>query len=316
VISQKALLSMGKQGIFDHKGERQMSETRYNEGKRVLWIAILINFILGVAKVLVGTFSHSRAVLADGIHTFSDIASSVGLLVGFFIAKKPADEKHRYGHERAESIAAFVLALLVVVVGINIGYGSIQRLWIGQLETPGVLAVWVTVLSIVVKEWQYRFTMKSGKRLRSSALQADAWHHRSDALSSLGALIGVLGSRFGLLWMDSAAGVVVAIVVVKTGIGILFHGIDELMDASLPEEELEILRSVIHTSRVEAELTQIRSRRISAGCYLDLTIQVDGEISVDKGHAIADQVEDLAKETYEDVLGITVHVEPEHRREI
>lgn len=293
-----------------------MSTIRYNEGKRVLWIAILINFILGVMKVLVGLFAHSRAVLADGIHTFSDIASSVGLLVGFFIAKKPADEKHRYGHERAESIAAFVLALLVVVVGVNIGVGAIKSLWIGEMEAPGVLAVWVTVLSIVVKEWQYRFTIKAGKRLRSSALQADAWHHRSDALSSLGALIGVLGSRFGLVWMDSAAGVVVAIVVIKTGIDILFHGIDELMDASLPEEELETLRTLIHVSQVEAELTQIRSRRISAGCYLDLTIQVDGEISVDRGHRIADQVEELVRETYDDVLGITVHVEPEYHREI
>lgn len=293
-----------------------MSTIRYNEGKRVLWIAILINFILGVMKVLVGFFAHSRAVLADGIHTFSDIASSVGLLVGFFIAKKPADEKHRYGHERAESIAAFVLALLVVVVGVNIGIGAIKSLWIGEMEAPGVLAVWVTVLSIVVKEWQYRFTIKAGKRLKSSALQADAWHHRSDALSSLGALVGVLGSRFGLVWMDSAAGVVVAIVVIKTGIDILFHGIDELMDASLPEEELETLRALIHTSRVEAELTQIRSRRISAGCYLDLTIQVDGEISVDRGHRIADQVEELVRETYDDILGITVHVEPEYDREI
>ena len=288
-----------------------MSMKRYNEGKRVLWIAILINLVLGVAKVLVGIFAHSRAVLADGIHTFSDIASSIGLLVGFFIAKKPADEKHRYGHERAESIAAFVLSLLVVAVGVNIGFGAIRSLWIGQLETPGILAVWVTILSIAVKEWQYHFTMKAGKRLRSSALQADAWHHRSDALSSLGALVGVLGSRFGLLWMDSAAGIVVAIIVVKTGIEILTHGIDELMDASLPEEELDILRRVIDTSHVEAELTQIRSRRISAGCYLDLTIQVDGEISVDAGHTIADQVEELAMHTYEDVLGITVHVEPD-----
>jgi cation diffusion facilitator family transporter len=290
-----------------------MSTNRYNEGKRVLWIAILINLILGVAKVLVGFFAHSRAVLADGIHTFSDIASSIGLLVGFFIAKKPADEKHRYGHERAESIAAFVLSLLVVAVGVNIGYGALKSLWMGQLETPGVLAVWITVLSIAVKEWQYRYTMKAGKRLKSSALQADAWHHRSDALSSVGALIGVLGSRFGLLWMDSAAGIVVAVVVVKTGIEILIHGVDELMDASLPEGELDILRLAIDSSQVQAELTQIRSRRISAGCYLDLTIQVDGEISVDAGHTIADQVEELAMHTYEDVLGITVHVEPGHQ---
>lgn len=287
-----------------------MNTTRYNEGKKVLWIAILVNFVLGTAKVLVGFFANSSAVMADGIHTFSDIASSIGLLVGFFIAKKPADEEHRYGHERAESIAAFLLALLVVAVGLNIGYGAIRNLLAGELAVPGVLAIWVTVVSIVVKEWQYHYTIRAGKRLNSSALKADAWHHRSDALSSLGALIGVLGSRFGWVWMDAAAGVVVAAIVVKTGIEILKSGVNELMDVSLSEVELATLREQIAVSYVEAKVTQIRSRKISAGCFLDITIQVDGGMTVDEGHQIADQVEAIAENTYENVLGLMVHVEP------
>ncbi len=287
-----------------------MTTTRYDEGKKVLWIAILVNFVLGTAKVLVGFFANSSAVMADGIHTFSDIASSIGLLVGFFIAKKPADEKHRYGHERAESIAAFLLALLVVAVGLNIGYGAIRNLLAGELAVPGVLAIWVTVVSIVVKEWQYHYTIRAGKRLNSSALKADAWHHRSDALSSLGALVGVLGSRFGWVWMDAAAGVVVAAIVVKTGIEILKSGVNELMDVSLSEAELAALREQIAASYVEAKVTQIRSRKISAGCFLDITIQVDGGMTVDEGHQIADQVEAIAENTYENVLGLMVHVEP------
>lgn len=287
-----------------------MNTTRYNEGKKVLWIAILVNFVLGTAKVLVGFFANSSAVMADGIHTFSDIASSIGLLVGFFIAKKPADEEHRYGHERAESIAAFLLALLVVAVGLNIGYGAIRNLLAGELAVPGVLAIWVTVVSIVVKEWQYHYTIRAGKRLNSSALKADAWHHRSDALSSFGALIGVLGSRFGWVWMDAAAGIVVAAIVVKTGIEILKSGVNELMDVSLSEVELAALREQIAVSDVEAKVTQIRSRKISAGCFLDITIQVDGGMTVDAGHQIADQVEAIAENTYENVLGLMVHVEP------
>jgi cation diffusion facilitator family transporter len=215
-----------------------MTTSRYEEGKKVLWIAILVNLILGAAKVAIGFLSHSSAVLADGVHTFSDIASSVGLLVGFFIAKKPADEKHRYGHERAESIAAFLLALMVVAVGLKIGYEAIRNLLAGDLMVPGIWAVWVTIVSIIVKEGQYRYTIQAGNRLNSSALKADAWHHRSDAMSSLGALAGVLGSRFGLVWMDAAAGILVAAVVVKTGAEILMHGVNELMDVSLPEEKL------------------------------------------------------------------------------
>mgnify|MGYP000406888053 CR=1 FL=1 len=287
-----------------------MTTTRYDEGKKVLWIAILVNFILGTAKVIVGFFANSSAVLADGIHTFSDIASSIGLLVGFFIAKKPADEKHRYGHERAESIAAFLLALMVVAVGLNIGYGAIRNLLAGELAVPGVLAIWVTIVSIGVKEWQYHYTIRAGKRLNSSALKADAWHHRSDALSSLGALVGVLGSRFGWVWMDAAAGILVAAIVVKTGIEILRSGVNELMDASLPEEELELLRREVDGSHIPAEITQIRSRKISAGCFLDITIQVNGSMTVDEGHEIADQVEAMAENTYENVLGLMVHVEP------
>lgn len=292
-----------------------MRTTRYDEGKKVLWIAILVNLVLGIAKVLVGFFARSSAVLADGIHTFSDIASSIGLLVGFFIAKKPADEEHRYGHERAESIAAFLLALMVVAVGLNIGYSAIRNLLAGELTVPGILAVWVTVVSIVVKEWQYHYTIRAGRRLGSSALKADAWHHRSDALSSLGALIGVLGSRFGWIWMDAAAGVVVAAIVVKTGIEILKSGVNELMDVSLPERELAALRERVAGSYVEAEVTQIRSRKISAGCYLDVTIQVDGRMTVDAGHKIADQVEAIAENTYENVLGVMVHVEPIPKQE-
>lgn len=287
-----------------------MTTARYDEGKKVLWIAILVNLVLGTAKVTVGFFARSSAVLADGVHTFSDIASSIGLLVGFFIAKKPADEEHRYGHERAESIAAFLLALMVVAVGLNIGYSAIRNLMAGDLAVPGVLAVWVTIISIAVKEWQYHYTIRAGKRLRSSALKADAWHHRSDALSSLGALIGVLGSRFGLVWMDAAAGIVVAAIVVKTGIEILRSGVNELMDVSLPESELIALKEAVAVSHVEAEVTQIRSRRISAGCFFDITIQVDGAITVDQGHDIADQVEAIAARTYSDLLGIMVHVEP------
>lgn len=287
-----------------------MTTIRYDEGKKVLWIAILVNFILGIAKVIVGFLANSSAVLADGIHTFSDIASSIGLLVGFFIAKKPADEKHRYGHERAESIAAFLLALMVVAVGLNIGYGAVRNLLAGDLQVPGVLAIWVTIGSIGVKEWQYHYTIRAGKRLNSSALKADAWHHRSDALSSLGALIGVLGSRFGWIWMDAAAGIVVAAIVVKTGIEILKSGVNELMDASLPEEDLELLRRKVQISQLPAEITQIRSRQISAGCFLDITIQVNGSMTVDEGHEIADQVEIMAEKTYENVLGLMVHVEP------
>ena len=214
-------------------------ETRYQMAKRVSWNTMMGNILLTAVKAGVGVVSRSSALIADALHSGSDIATTVVVLYSMRIATLPPDSEHPYGHGRAESIGAKVLSVILVLVGLSMGTSSIRQLWGGTYAIPGRLALWAILLSIVVKEAMYRYTVAVGRKINSTALIADALHHRSDAFSSVAALLGVIAARLGYPIFDPLAAAVVAVFIVKMGIDVFRSSLDELMDAQVHGNLLE-----------------------------------------------------------------------------
>ncbi|WP_352420318.1 cation diffusion facilitator family transporter [Proteiniborus sp.] len=283
---------------------------RFRIASRLTWFTIILNGILAILKIGIGIISSSTAMIADGVHTVSDVGSSLGIIVGFIISKKPEDSKHQYGHEKAESIAGFVLSLMLIAVGVKIGYSSIEIMISGNTKVPGVLALWAAIVSIVVKEFQYRITMSQGKRINSSALMADAWHHRSDALSSIGTLVGIAGARLGYEIFDPLAGLIVSVIVVKVGVELFLKGYNELMDSSIEEDKLiQISNLILGETKIES-ICDIKARKHGSKIFVDVEVCVNPNISVLEGHDLAEDVEKVVYDNLDNVKKVLVHVNP------
>ena len=286
-------------------------KNRYDESNKVTILSILLNIGLTIMKIVAGFIGNSSAIIADGLHSASDIITSIGILIGNKISRKPRDEEHQYGHEKAESLVSFILAAVLIIVALEIGYnGAIELFNINTIEVPSVLPLIVALISIGVKEYQYQITIRVANKINSSSLKADAWHHRSDALSSVAAFVGIGGAMLGFKVFDPIASIVVAIFVAKVGIEILVGSTNELMDVSIDLEQEEQIKEIAKNTEGVRNLGEIRSRKHGAMAYVDLVICVDGDLTVREGHDIANQLEkDIIREM-EFVKGITVHVEP------
>lgn len=213
-------------------------DNRFDEANKVTLLSILWNVILTIIKLLAGILGRSSSMIADAMHSASDIISSIGVLIGNKIAKTPNDKDHNYGHEKAETLVSFLLSLLLIFVSLKIGYDGVKSLFhLDQVKIPTILPLVVSVISIVIKEYQYRITIKVANKINSPSLKADAWHHRSDALSSIAAFIGIGGSMLGFKALDPLAAIVVALFVAKVGFDILKDSANELMDSSISEDE-------------------------------------------------------------------------------
>ncbi|VHY69358.1 cation efflux protein [Clostridioides difficile] len=285
-------------------------ETRYEEANKITIQSILWNVVLTIIKVIAGVIGNSSAMIADGLHSASDIISSIGVLIGNYVSSRPGDREHNYGHEKAETLVSFVLSILLIFVSITIGIEAIKSLFnLDALSVPSILPLVVSVISILIKEYQYRITIKVAKKINSPALKADAWHHRSDALSSVAAFIGIGGSILGFKPLDPIASIVVAIFVAKVGISILISSVNELMDVSVDEEEIKELKFIVADTEGVKNLGDIKTRKHGAMAYVDLTICVDENLTVKQGHDIATKLEKHIIKHMEFVKGITVHVE-------
>ena len=286
-------------------------EKRYEESNKITKQAIAWNILLTVIKVVAGLIGKSSAMVADGLHSASDIISSIGVLLGNYISATPVDKEHNYGHEKAETLVSFLLSILLIVVSGSIGLDALKSLRnIDEIAIPTALPLIIAVVSILIKEYQYRITIKIAKKINSPALKADAWHHRSDALSSIAAFIGIGGAMLGFKVLDPIASIVVAIFVAKVGIEILFGATNELMDVSIDIEQEEQIKEIAKNTKGVRNLGEIRSRKHGAMAYVDLIICVDGDLTVREGHDIANQLEKDIIRDMEFVKGITVHVEP------
>lgn len=286
-------------------------EDRYNESNKVTMLSIVLNIILAILKMLAGILGNSTAIIADGLHTASDIVTSIGILVGNKISRKPRDKEHQYGHEKAESLVSFTLAAVLILIAIKIGFDGITVLFsLDELQVPTVLPLIMSIVSIVVKEYQYHITIKVAKRINSSSLKADAWHHRSDALSSIAAFIGIGGAILGIKILDPIASVIVAIVVVKVGIDILKSSCNELMDSSINENDIKKINDIVNDYNKVYGIKDIKTRKYGSVAFIDMSIFVDNNESLEEAHEIADDIEKEIINKLNYIKDINIHIEP------
>ncbi len=295
---------------------------RYRQGKKALILNILINLSLALFKGIIGFFARSQAMIADAFHSFGDLLVNLVVLAGLKTAYKPADEGHPYGHGKAETLAQNVVGLLIIATGGYLIVSSFLSLRDELLEPPASFALVAAVVSIVVKEFLFRYMWKLGKRVNSRALLANAWDHRSDVLSSTAALVGIGGARAGaymgyppLYYLDPLAGVIVSVLIVYMGVGIMRDAGNELMDAMCsPETMEEICAAAMEVPRVN-EIHQIRARSSGPCLLVEMDIGIDGGLSVEEGHKVAHEVENKLFQVRNDILTLTVHIGPSKRTE-
>ena len=290
---------------------------RNKEIYKVTLLGGAVNVVLLVFKFVAGIAGHSAAMVADAVHSLSDFVTDVIVLIFVHISGKPKDKSHDYGHGKFETLATTVVSMSLLVVAAGILYSGVMKIvaWANgaQLEAPGMLALWAALLSIVLKEATFRYSMVKARQLNSQAVEANAWHHRSDAMSSVGTAIGIGGAIFlGERWtvLDPVASVVVGLFIVKVSLNLLRVGIGDLMEQSLPDEvEAEILRLAASVPGV-SDPHELRTRRIGNHYAIELHILVDGDLPLREAHEKASQVEELLRSHYGEETHIAVHVEP------
>ena len=296
---------------------QSQTEARKREIYRVTFVGFIVNLLLSFAKLIAGIFGRSAAMTADAVHSFSDLATDVVVIAFARISSKPKDESHDYGHGKYETLATLLISLALAVVGSGILYSGIRSIRVvldgGTLPRPGAIALVAAVISIVVKEILYRYTVRVGRRIDSPSVVANAWHHRSDALSSLGTLVGIgcayfLGERWRIA--DPIAALIVAVFIFKIAFDLIRSGLDELMERSLPAEtEEEILRIVTANPAVR-EPHNLRTRRIGASIAIEVHVRMDGDMTVRQSHALTEDIERRLRERFGAGTMIAVHVEP------
>ncbi len=282
---------------------------RNRVGQRISGTTLIINFVLFLVKILAGVIGQSSAMLADGFHSLSDMVSTIAVMIGLKISSKPQDETHPYGHEKLESITSKFLAVILFATAMFIGYGAIEKALLRNLSMPGLIALYAAILSILVKELMYRYTIRGARMIESSAMIADAWHHRSDALSSIGALIGIFGARLGILVLDPLASLVICVFVAKIAIDIYLRSIKELVDHAADKEVIDKIRNDILNVEGVLGIDDLKSRIHVNRLYVDVEIMVKNNIKVDEAHKIAEQVH-LKVECNPKVKHCMVHVNP------
>lgn len=280
---------------------------------RVSIVTITGNAILSMIKLFAGMLAHSGAMISDALHSASDVFSTVIVMIGIRLAAKESDREHPYGHERLECVAAIILSMVLFITGLGIGREALKNIFGGdyeRLQIPGIAALAAAVLSIVSKEAMYWYTRYYAKKIDSSALMADAWHHRSDALSSVGALIGIVGARLGYPVMDSVASLVIFGFIAKAAFDIFKDAVDKMVDHSCDEEtERQIYDCVMENDHVLG-IDLLQTRIFGNKIYVDVEIQVDGLYSLQEAHEIAELVHEKIEREFQKVKHIMVHVNP------
>ncbi len=277
---------------------------------------IIVNVVLFIYKLIAGIIGHSLAMISDAVHSLSDVLSTIIVMIGIKLSNKEADKEHPYGHERFESVAAIILAGILIATGIGIGYSGIQTILAGDYSSiiiPGRIALIAAIISILVKEAMYWYTRKAAKKTDSGALMADAWHHRSDALSSIGSFIGILGAQIGFPVMDAVASLVISLIIIKVSIDIFRDATSKMTDRAVDEETQEQIREIALAHDHVLAIDQLKTRMFGNKIYVDIEIRLDKDISLDVSHDIAHEVHDAIEEQIDNVKHCMVHVNPDSK---
>lgn len=290
------------------------SEQDYEKtAMQVSKVSIAANFVLTVLKLLAGVIAHSGAMVSDAVHSASDVFSTVVVIIGIKISGKESDKDHPYGHERMECVAAIVLATVLAATGLGIGYSAVSKIAgrdYAGLAVPGALALAAAVLSIVIKEGMYQYTRVYAKRIDSGALMADAWHHRSDALSSVGALIGIAGARMGFPILDPIASLAICFFIGKAAYEIFMDAVDKMVDKACDDEVEAALKDCALAQAGVLGVDLLHTRVFGNKIYVDIEIRADGDKTLREAHAIAEGVHDAIERSFPKVKHIMVHVNP------
>lgn len=296
---------------------REIVSPREKEIYKITIVGSGVNFLLLVFKFAAGILGHSAAMLADAVHSLSDFVTDIIVLVFVRISNKPQDKGHDYGHGKYETLATAIIGLLLLIVGFGIlwnGASSIYAFARGEeLEEPGMVALIAALLSIVLKEILYRYTVIKGKKLNSQAVIANGWHHRSDALSSIGTAVGIGGAiLLGDHWrvLDPVAAVIVSFFIMKVAVQLLIPCVDELLEKSLPDDVEKQIEQALLSFPGVSEPHHLRTRRIGSYCAIEVHVRMDGQISLEAAHATATAIENKLKEMFGEGTLINIHVEP------
>ncbi|MGN0637120.1 MAG: cation diffusion facilitator family transporter [Huintestinicola sp.] len=293
---------------------RNASETDYEKtANKVSFVTIIGNVALSVIKLLAGVLAHSNAMISDAIHSASDVFSTFVVIIGIKLAAKDPDKEHPYGHERMECVAAIVLAVVLFITGLGIGADAFKTILNGnynELQVPGIMALITAIVSIVSKEAMYWYTRYYAKKIDSAALLADAWHHRSDAFSSIGALIGIGGARLGFPIMDSIASLVIFVFIVKAAFDIFKDAMDKMVDHSCDEETEKQIHDCIMKNENVMGIDLLQTRIFGNKIYVDVEIQADASYTLQEAHDIAEVVHDEIERNFPKVKHIMIHVNP------
>lgn len=303
---------MKKSKVITQKGN--FTENDFQTiANRVSAITIMENLVLSVIKLAAGIMAHSSAMVSDAIHSASDVFSTFIVIIGIKLASKKPDKEHPYGHERLECVAAIILSIVLFITGLGIGMDALKNIMNGNyndLQVPGMLALVAAIVSIISKEAMYWYTRYNAKKIDSGALMADAWHHRSDALSSIGALIGIVGARLGFPIMDSVASLVIFVFIVKAAFDIFKDAMDKMVDHSCDTKTEKQLYDCVMKNKDVMGVDLLQTRIFGNKIYVDVEIQVNASYTLQKAHDIAEAVHDDIEQNFPKVKHIMVHVNP------
>lgn len=286
---------------------------------RVSKTSILVNTLLSLLKLAAGILASSEAMVSDAVHSASDVFSTFVVIIGIRMAGKKADKEHPYGHERMECVAAILLSAVLTVTGAGIGFSGLRKIVSGSVEeitVPGVLAMAAAVLSVIVKEWMFWYTRRNAKKVNSGALMADAWHHRSDSLSSVGAFIGIIGARLGFPMMDPLASVIICLFIFQAAYEIFKDAIDKMVDKSCDDETEQKIRALTLRQQGVMRVDALHTREFGNKIYVDLEIAADGHLSLNESHEIAENVHDEIEKAFPLIKHIMIHVNPYMNRKM
>lgn len=304
-VSQTAQITVQKKNRKENQKE--------NLAVRVSVVSIIVNLALSLLKFIAGILGQSSAMISDAVHSASDVFSTFVVIIGVKMAGKKADADHPYGHERMECAAAIILAMLLAVVGAGIGASGIQKIAAGnygELTVPGRIPLVAAVVSVAIKEWMFWYTRLAAKKLNSGALMADAWHHRSDSLSSIGSFAGILAARLGYPVMDAVASVIICLCILKVAYDIFKDGFDKMVDHSCDgETEQNIRTAALGVAGVQG-IDDLKTRLFGDKIYVDMEILLDRELKLGEAHAIAEQVHNVIERDFPDCKHCMVHVNP------
>ena len=293
-----------------------MKRSACSDKKLVMQVSvssIVVNLVLSVIKAAAGVVAHSGAMISDAVHSASDVFSTFIVIFGYNASRKKSDAEHPYGHERMECVAAVILALVLFLVGLEIGIGGVHKIIAGaegNLDAPGAAALWAALASILVKEGMFWYTRWGAKKVRSDALMADAWHHRSDALSSVGSFVGIFGARLGFPVLDPLASLVICLFILKAAAEVFRDALRKMVDHACDEDTVSRLKRSISEEKGVEHLDMIRTRLFGSKSYVDVEIAVNGGLSLNSAHHIAENVHDKVEREFPEVKHCMIHVNP------